>query len=132
MLDWSLDWSLESEDGGVVSMMSSAEGASEELGEFVFCSLTADVDDSDDSFSAFDLILWHSMRVEAGRIINQHPVAHLARAINIAYTIPLQTTAPRNNSRTGIANPIDAYPSVHHNKDDTKKNGTSNPLAIGA
>jgi hypothetical protein len=107
-------------------MMSSAEGASEELGEDVFSSLTGEVDDSGDSFWAFDLTFWFSMPafvitfrmnfVEAGRIINQPPVAHFARAISIAYTIPLQTTAPRNNSRTGIANPIDAYPSVHDNK----------------
>jgi hypothetical protein len=99
-------------------MMSSTEGESEELGEVVFCLLTANVDDSGDSFSAFDLTFWLSTAafvtafrmnfVDAGRIINQHPVAHLATAISIAYTIPLQTTAPRNNSRTGIANPIDA------------------------
>jgi hypothetical protein len=99
-----LDWWLDSEDGGVRSMMSSAERESEELREVVFCSLTADVDASGDSFSAFDLTFWLSTTafltafrmnfVEAGSIINQHPVAHFPRAISIAYTIPLQTTPP--------------------------------------
>jgi hypothetical protein len=49
----------------------------------------------------------------------------------MAYTIPLQTIAPSNICRTGIANPIDAC-CQSDVMGYTKKNGRSSPFVTGA